>query len=200
LRALASFYRGIIYFERKEYANAMACFESASTHVIDALDQVTVYNNICTCAMHLGDLPRAERVFSEIEKLSGQLKGDHSLRCQLMASSYGGAIQQARGEYDRAIELFRQALKLALRSGDGTAIANQLGNLGTAYARAGNGEKGFQLLNACMAYSERVGYWAGIRFAYWHIHRMLLESGNSSEARKFMETYSARYPELKNLQ
>jgi hypothetical protein len=74
-----------------------------------------------------------------------------------------------------------------------------MGHLGAAYARAGEAETALQFLNTCMALSERMSYWPGIQFAYWHIGRLLTEKGNRSEARKFMDIYSSRYPELRNL-
>ena len=199
LKALAHFYRGIVFSEKKEYGEAIVCFREAGTSVTDPLDQATIYNNIGSCAFYLGDLPLAERSFLEMEKLANNLKGDSALQCRLVASSLFGSILREKGEYDRAVERFRTALKLALRSGDGKAVANEMGKLGAAHARAGDVKMALQSLNTCMALSERMSYWPGIQFAYWHIGRLLAEKGNRSEARKFIDTYSARYPELRNL-
>lgn len=199
MSALIAFYRGVIYFEKREYSNAIVCFESAGASVTDPLDMVTVHNNIGSCAMYLGDVHRAEAEFLAMEKLAWRLSRQLALKCQLAASSYIGAISRALGDNDKAIERYENALKLAVSSNDGTAIANQMGNLGTAYARAGDRVKALRLLNSCMTYSERMGYWAGIRFAYWHICRLLGENGYGPEARKFSETYASRYPELKDL-
>jgi tetratricopeptide (TPR) repeat protein len=127
------------------------------------------------------------------------LDGDNALQCRLVASSIFGAIYREKAEYDRAIERFRAALKLALRSGDGKAVANETGRLGAVYACAGETETALQFLNTCMVLSERISYWPGIQFAYWHIDRLLEEKGNKTEARKFLDIYSSRYPELRNL-
>ncbi len=200
LRALIAFYRGIVFFENREYANAIKCFESAGTSVTDPLDLVTIHNNIGSCAMHLGDVRRAEEEFLQMEKHAWSLNSQLARKCQLSAHSYIGAISRALGDHIKAIERFENALKLAVSSKDGKAIANQMGNLGTAYAKAGDHAKALQLLNSCMAYSERMGYWAGIRFAYWHICHTLAAIGHRSEARKFSDVYTARFPELRYLQ
>lgn len=197
--ALALFYRGLVFAGAGEYERAIGCFREAGARVTDPLDRATVHGNTGSCAIRLGDLRLAEQSFMEMEKLAGYLDGDSALRCQLTASSHIGALLRARGDYSGAIERFRQALKLALQSGDGKAVANQLGNLGTAYALGGEAGIAIHLLNACMAHSERMAYWPGIRYAYWHIGRVLAEMGNRSEARKFRETYASRYPELRNL-
>jgi tetratricopeptide (TPR) repeat protein len=199
IKALAHFYRGIVFSEKKDYAEAIGCFREAGAHVTDPTDRITVFNNIGSCAFYLGDLPLAERSFSEMEKLAGHLNGESALQCRLVASSIFGAIHREKGEYDRAVKRFRAALKLALRSGDGKAVANEMGNLGAAYARAGEAETALQFLNTCMDLSERISYWPGIQFAYWHIGRLLAEKGSKTEARKFLDTYSSRYPELRNL-
>jgi tetratricopeptide (TPR) repeat protein len=199
IKALASFYRGIVFSEKNDYAEAIGCFREAGAHVKDPTDRITIYNNIGSCAFYLGDLPLAERSFTEMEKLACHLNGDSALRCRLVASSIFGAIHREKGEYDRAVERFRAALKLALRSGDTKAVANEMGHLGAAYAHTGEAETALQFLNTCMVLSERISYWPGIRFAYWHIGRVLAEKGNRSEARKFLDTYSSRYPELRNL-
>jgi tetratricopeptide (TPR) repeat protein len=199
IKALAHFYRGIVFSEKKEYAGALGCFREAGASMTDPMDKVTIYNNIGSCAFYLGDLPLAERSFTEMEKLAHHLDGESALQCRLVASSIFGAIHREKGEYDQAVERFLAALKLALRSGEGKAVANEMGNLGAAYARAGEAETARQFLNTCMVLSERISYWPGIQFAYWHIGRLLAENGNKSEAGKFLETYASRYPELKNL-
>lgn len=199
LKGLVHFYRGTLYFEKKEYANAVKCFEAAGGQVSDSLDLVVVHSNIGSCAMYLGDMARAEQAFSDMEKLSGQLGGEHAGHCLLVIHSYMGTIWRDRGDNKQAVQYFKKALNTAISSNDRRAVANQLGNLGISYGVAGDSEKAIQLLNSCMAYSERMGYWAGIKFAYWHIRRLLDEKGNESEASKFVDAYTSRYPELKDL-
>jgi tetratricopeptide (TPR) repeat protein len=199
IKALAHFYRGVVFSEKNEYAEAIGCFREAGDHVADPEDRAIIYNNLGSCAFYLGDLPLAERSFTEMEKLAHRLNDDSALQCRLVASSIFGAIYREKAEYDRAIERFRAALKLALRSGDGKAVANETGRLGAVYACAGETETALQFLNTCMVLSERISYWPGIQFAYWHIDRLLEEKGNKTEARKFLDIYSSRYPELRNL-
>jgi tetratricopeptide (TPR) repeat protein len=199
VRALACFYRGVLFEEKGDYADAIGCFQEAGGHVADPLDSATIHNNIGSCAIRLGDLALAERSFTELEKLADRLGGDAALQCRLAASSHLGAIGLAKGEYPRAMERCRQALKLAQRSGAGEVIANQLGHLGAACAGAGDADAAMQLLDACMACSERLSYWPGIRFACWHIRRIAAENRDNEEARELREAYASRHPELRDL-
>jgi tetratricopeptide (TPR) repeat protein len=199
MRGQVCFFIGAVHFEKKEYASAIKCFEVARGLFTDPVDQVTVHNNIGSCAMHMGDLARARGEFEEMERLSGRLGVSKKARCRLVTNSYLGTIWQDRGNHEKAIRHYKCALKAAIDSSDHTAVANQLGNIGTAYGQAGNHARAIQLLNACMAYSEQMGYWAGIRFAYWHICRLLDDQGLRSEAAEFAGVYTARYPELKGL-
>jgi len=196
---LIMFYEGVVLFEEKKYANAIRCFEAAKHQMTDELDQVTLHNNIGSCAMLIGDVSRAEKEFLAMQQLSESLKGKHVNRCRLVANSYMGAIWQTRGDGERSIEHYRRALKIALSSNKSQAIVNQLGNLGISYATSGDQERALQMLNACMAYAERTGYWQGIKFAFWHTYDLLLQKNHCAEALRFHEKYTSKFPELKDL-
>jgi tetratricopeptide (TPR) repeat protein len=199
MSALIAFYRGIVLFEKRAYSSAIRCFECAGDSTADPLDKVVVHNNIGSCAMYLGDMRRAEEEFLAMEQLAWHLNRHLARKCLLTVSSYIGALSRARRENAKAIERYENSLKIAVSTGDGKLIANQTGNLGVAYASAGATAKAVQLLNSCMAYSERIGYWAGIRFACWHICHTLAGAGQRTEARRFHDSYAARYPELRYL-
>ena len=76
-------------------------------------------------------------------------------------------------------------------------IANHIGNLGLLYRHSGDHEGAIRLLNSCLVYSERMGYWNGIRFSCENIYETLIEIGQAPEARKLRETYASRYPGLR---
>jgi|AGTN01.2.fsa_nt_gi hypothetical protein len=185
MKALAHFYRGLVFSRSREYESAIGCFIEAGTHVSDPMDCAVIHNNIGSCARLLGDLSLAGLSFEEMEKLADRMDRDSAMRCRMAAHSHYGSLLLAKGEHIRAISRFRQALKLARQSGDRKAIADQMGNLGRAYARGGDASMAMHLLNACMAFSESMSYWPGIRFAYWHIGQMLLENGKSPKPGSF---------------
>jgi tetratricopeptide (TPR) repeat protein len=198
LKGLIAFYTGVVLFEKDEYANAITCFETAGRQVSDALDQVTIHNNIGSCAMQMADDARAELEFRAIEKLSLNLKGAQASQCMLMISSYRSAILGSKGDSEEVIKQYRKALKSAHGREDYKTVAELLGNLGIAHARSGDLKQALQTFKACMACVERIDHWAGIRFAYWHICRTLSET-DSREAAQFIEKYTAKYPELRDL-
>jgi tetratricopeptide (TPR) repeat protein len=195
---LISFYTGVVFFERGEYANAIPCFEAAGRQVSDPLDRVTVHNSIGSCAMQIGDEARARHEFEAIEQISPGLKGTQASQCMLMVSSNMGAALGMGGDCGKAIDHYRKSLKVASGNGDLKTVTNLLGNLGVTLARSGDTSQALQALHACMGSAERTGYWAGIRFAFWHIYHTLLDVDNT-EARQFHQVYTARYPELSDM-
>lgn len=199
LKGLISFYTGIVYFEKKDFAHAMKAFEESMSNVTDAPDLATIHNNIGSCALNLGDIARAEREFDAMEQLAHRLKNPQMQQCRLTASSYRGIISRIKGDYDRSVGHYKKALKMSIRSNDSEGVANHLGNMGIAYRCKGDYTRALQLFNACMIYSERMSYWIGIRFSYWHIYHTLIDAGKHAEAKRFKETYESKYPELQDM-
>lgn len=198
LKALIDYYTGVVLFEKGEYANALARFEAAGMQASDVLDRVAIHNSIGSCALQIGDDARADQEFQAVEKLSVGIKGAKASQCMLMISSYRSAILGSGCSLSKAYEHYRKALKIASGQGDYRSVADLLGNLGLAHARAGDHSHALHALNACMTYAENTGYWAGIRFAFWHIYHALQETG-SPDASRFLEAYAGKYPELRDL-
>ena len=195
---LISFYTGVVFFERGEYANAIPCFEAAGRQVSDTFDMVTVHNSIGSCAMQIGDEARARQEFQAIEQISPGLKGAQASQCMLMVTSNLGAALEQSEDCGKAIDQYKKSLKVASRNRDFQAVTKLLGNLGVILARSGDTSQALHAFHACMGSAERTGYWAGIRFAFWHIYHTLQDLDNI-EARQFHEVYTTRYPELRDL-
>jgi len=198
IHGLISFYTGVVFFERGEYANAIPCFEAAGRQVNDTIDRVTVHNSIGSCAMQIGDEARARQEFQAIKQISPGLKGAQASQCMLMVRSNLGAALEMSEDCDNSIDHYRKSLKVASMNHDLKAVTKLLGNLGLTLARSGDTGQALQAFHACMSSAERTGYWAGIRFAFWHIYHTLLEA-NDTEALHFHKAYTARYPELRDL-
>ncbi|WP_424357985.1 tetratricopeptide repeat protein [Methanocella sp. MCL-LM] len=198
LKGLISFYSGVVLFEKGEYINAIECFEAAGRYSSSDRDLATIHNSIGSCAMHIGDEARADREFQAVEKLSVNLKGARTSQCMLMINSYRGAISGPGGNRGQTVDYYRKAVHTASERGDDRAVADLMGNLGLAYARTSDYPQALQALNTCMAYAEKAGYWAGIRFAYWHLYHTLQKT-DTARARHFREIYTEKYPELRDL-
>ncbi|MCD1295964.1 hypothetical protein CUJ83_13255 [Methanocella sp. CWC-04] len=199
LKALISFYTGVVYFEKKDYAKAIESFEVSLKNVTEPIDLVTIHNNIGSCAVNLGDVYRAEEEFDAMENLAGKLRGKHIHQCRLVSNNYMGIVSRIKGDYSKAMEYYKKTIKMCVRINDSEGIANQLGNMGLVYSYKKDYIRALQLFNACMTYSEKIGYWIGIKFSFWHSYQTMNMDDKREEAQKFRETYVAKYPELKNL-
>ena len=197
LKARASFYAGIVRYEKKDFRDALRHFESAGAGANDVLDVLAVKCNVGACAVNLGDMGLGEKEFQEVNRSTWKKSGSRELHRKLLANSYMGIISRALGHYPEAEGYYKEALKSCIKLNDTVGIANQIGNMGLLHRHAGDPTTALRLFNACLVYSERMGYWNGIRFSYENVHGMLVDKGMTPEARKFKDMYTSRYPGLK---
>ncbi|HTY91022.1 MAG TPA: hypothetical protein VMC84_07595 [Methanocella sp.] len=197
LRTLASFYSGIVRFEKEDFEGAIRHFESARPGADDPLDVMAIGCNVGACAVNIGDMEKAESEFQEVSRSAWNKSGAREAYRKLLADSYMGIVSRAHGNYPQAEIYYKEALKACIRQKNSVGIANHVGNMGLLYRHAGDGGGALRLLNSCLVYSERMGYWNGIRFSYENIYGTLMEVGQASEARKLREMYTSRYPGLR---
>jgi tetratricopeptide (TPR) repeat protein len=197
LKARASFYAGIVRYEKKDFRDALRHFESAGSRADDMLDVLAARCNVGACAVNLGDMGLGEREFQEVNRSTWKKSGPREAHRKLLANSYMGIISRARGDYPEAEGYYKEALKSCIKLNNVVGIANQIGNMGLLHRSAGDPDTALRLFNACLLYSERMGYWNGIRFSYENVQGTLVDTGKAPEARKFKEMYTSRYPGLK---
>jgi tetratricopeptide (TPR) repeat protein len=196
LRTLASFYAGIVRYEKMEFEDALRHFESAAAGVTDTLDVLTARCNIGACAVNLGNMGAGEKEFKEITRHTWKKGGTREMGLRSLADSYLGIISRSRGDFPGADIYYRESLKACIKLKNTVGIANQIGNMGLLNFFAGDYTRALRMLNSCMVYSERMGYWNGIRFSYQNIIKTLVETGQTPEARRLKEMYTSRYPGL----
>jgi tetratricopeptide (TPR) repeat protein len=196
LRTLASFYAGIVRFEKTDFEEALKYFESAAAGSGEALDVLSARCNIGACAVNLGNLGLGEKEFEGISQYTWKKGGAREMHLSSLADSYMGIISRASGHYPKAEIHYREALKTCIKLKNTVGIANQIGNMGLLNYFAGDYTGALRMLNSCMVYSERMGYWNGIRFSYRNIFDTLMTTGQAPEARKLKDAYTSRYPGL----
>ena len=196
LRTLAAFYSGIVHYEKEDFEGALRHFESAREGAAGTLDTLSVRCNVGACAVYLGDLDRAESEFREVSRSTWKNTGGRELYRKLLADSYLGIISRERADYREAEMYYKEALKASIRQKNVVGIANHVGNLGLLCRHAGDHAGAVRLLNSCLLYSERMGYWNGIRFSYENVFGVLTDMGQTPEARKLKDMYTSRYPGL----
>lgn len=197
LRTLASFYSGIVRYEKEDYEGAIRHFESARPGAGDPLDRMAIGCNVGACAVNIGDMEKAESELQEVSRSAWKKSGAKEAYRKLLADSYMGIVSRAHGDYPQAEIYYKEALKACIRQKNTVGIANQIGNIGFLYLYAGDRAGALRLLNSCMVYSERMGYWDGIRFSYEHLYDTLTVMGHALEARKLKQVYTSRYPGLR---
>jgi tetratricopeptide (TPR) repeat protein len=164
LSARASFYAGIVRYERQDYREALKRFESAGEGAGDELDVLAVKCNVGACALNLGDMGRGEKEFRDVNRSTWKKSGSREVRRKLLANSYMGIISRATGRYPEAENYYKEALKSCVRLNDTVGIANQIGNMGLLHRHAGDTSTALRLFNACLVYSERMGTGTGYAF------------------------------------
>lgn len=197
LRTLASFYSGIVRYEKEDYEGAIRHFESARPGAGDPLDRMAIGCNVGACAVNIGEMEKAESELQEVSRSAWKKSGAKEAYRKLLADSYMGIVSRAHGDYPQAEIYYKEALKACIRQKNTVGIANQIGNIGFLYLYAGDRAGALRLLNSCMVYSERMGYWDGIRFSYEHLYDTLTVMGQALEARKLKQVYTSRYPGLR---
>lgn len=197
LRTLASFYSGIVRYEKEDFEGAIRHFESARPDADNPLDLLAISCNVGACAVNIGDMGKAEGEFQEVSRSTWKKDGAKEVYRKLLADSYMGIVSRAHGNYPQAEIYYKEALKACIRQQNTVGIANHVGDLGLLYRHAGDNAGALRLLNSCLVYSERMGYYNGIRFSYENIYDTLMELGQAPEARKLREMYTSRYPGLK---
>ncbi len=197
LRTLASFYSGIVRYEKEDYEGAIRHFESARPGAGDPLDQMAIGCNVGACAVKIGDMDKAETELQEVSRSAWKKSGAKEAYRKLLADSYMGIVSRAHGDYPQAEIYYKEALKACIRQKNPVGIANQIGNIGFLYLYGGDHAGALRLLNSCLVYSERMGYWDGIRFSYDHLYDTLTVMGHALEARKLKQMYTSRYPGLR---
>jgi len=95
-----------------------------------------------------------------------------------------GSINNEKGDYLPALELFKKSLKIGEEIGDKQGISDSYNNIGIIYKNQGNYPEALKYYFAALKIREEIGYKKGISNSYNNIGMIYDKQGNYPEALK----------------
>lgn len=149
--------------------------------------------DLCFVLMHGGELGQAERTGQEA-LATARVAGD--ARALSQALNAVAVLADARGEYDRAVELYRESLELRRAMNDPLLVANSTNNLGLAALHDGDLQVAEEALAECLALARELGNAVHAASALCGLGEAALLGGAPEPAAVFLEEALALYEEL----
>jgi tetratricopeptide (TPR) repeat protein len=193
-RSAARFYTGIVYYEMGDPLKALECFRQSRPGLDDELDLMNVCNNIGSCAMLMGDRALALKAFENVGHIGSYMGGMTAKSLRSVASGCLGILYFNEMEYDRAMEYFKEALKLDKDSHDKKGAANQLGNIGLAMKYGRDSGLALEYFRSALSVSYNCDYLEGVLFSFGQIEQLLALEGKFEMAEALRRDAIRRNP------
>ncbi len=180
--ALASRYRGWVYYLRGDYTAAMELYLRALTLYEELGERsgvARVTGNIGLVYSSTGDYPVALEHFYRSLALYDEL-GDRSGVAGVMSNI--GVVHERTGNYPEALSQFLRALALCEETGHRPFAANITGNIGLVHERTGNYPEALSHFLRALALHEELGNRSGVAFTKGNIGLVHQSTGNYPEA------------------
>ncbi len=177
LSAYEWYAKGVSFFEKSQYNDAIKCFKTA-------IDLDTSYADAIT---YLGESYSRKSLFDEAMSAYRQAlsiygdKGDESGRAKVYIKV--GEFYILKGNYDTALEYLEKSLKIAEKLGDESVIADALGDIGAAYHYKSKFKKALAYYEDALKLYERLGKERDSAQTYLNIGSVYLFEGNTGKAR-----------------
>lgn len=199
MKATALFYQGIIYYEKGSVPEALESFRSARISLDDELDIMNACNNIGACAMLQGDLKTAIREFENVEYIGRYMSSKAAKFLKSVASSSLGLIYFNMSNYGRAIDFFKDTLRLDRELHDKKGVADQLGNIGLALKAKQDYKTALEYFKAALNISFAEDYLEGTLFSFSRIEQLMALEGRYDEAESFKQEVIRRNPDISKM-
>jgi CHAT domain-containing protein len=134
---------------------------------------------------NLGRLDEAHRVLEQslaaLESLN--VPGDLTQPLVIL-----GIVSRARGEYERSISHYTEALGTARLAGDRRWQSQIIGNMGNVYLDLGRYDRAAELYRQSLVIAEEIGYTTQIGFNHQNLGNVLNMAGRPAEAEPHFES------------
>jgi len=196
IKATILFYLGIIYYEMGNVPEALESFRLARAGLEDELDIMSACNDIGICAMRLGDLKAAAAEFENVERMGRHVSSNTAKSLLSIACGSLGIVHLSTSKYDRAAELFKEALRLSRDAHNKKGIADQLGNIGLALKAKHEYDTALVYFKSALNVSSAEGYLEGALFSFAQIEQLKALEGRYEEAEEFKQEMARRNPDI----
>ena len=160
--------------------------------IMAPLERTIFLITAANCYYTIGKLNEAKTYYEEALKISERKDLLHIYKESIIsakASALGniGLVYARKGELDKALKYFEDALKIHGEIGDRQGEANQLGNIGLVYARKGELDKALKYHEDALKIDREIGDRQGEASDLGNIGLVYARKGELDEALKHFE-------------
>ncbi len=194
MKATAHFYMGIVYYEMGNVPEALKCFKQSRPGFEDELDIMNACNNIGTCAMLQGDMKAASKAFENVGYVGRYMTGGTAKFLKSVACGNLGIVHMSMRNYDRAMDHFKEALRLDKDTHNKKRAADQLSNIGLALKSKEDHRMALEYFKSSLSVSFDDDYTEGVLFSFGQIEQLMAMDGKYQEAEKYKQEIIRRNP------
>jgi len=165
------------YYRQGLYEKAIESFELSLAYngsVDNAPGMVSSYNSLGKVNLAKGDMETAAAYFLAAYELAAEL-GDGLLTAQTL--NHQGELAMQGQEYDRAVELYLEALQFAEDAASDRTTAAILSNLGSGYRKLGQLETALSYFQRSVELNARTKNYEELATSYYRIAALYSEMG-----------------------
>jgi tetratricopeptide (TPR) repeat protein len=182
-----SFNRGQEYEKKNQFQKAINEYNKCLFHPNSTeANKVAAHILIGNCYYRLSNLGEAKKHYQNALSLSKKVADKvEKLRGRSVGLGNIGIIYSDKGELDKALNSFQDALKIAKEIGDRRGEATDLGNIGLIYRAKGELDKALKSLQDALKIAKEIGVRQGEASALNNIGLIYSDKGELDKALKY---------------